>query len=71
MTSKVADAYNKGNDIGTVEVGKLGDFLLLDGNPLEDVRNLESIEAIYKEGRLIDRQALPTRPLVTAPIGTR
>ncbi|MGO4587116.1 amidohydrolase family protein [Arthrobacter sp. 2RAF6] len=70
MTSKVATAYNKGNDLGTVEVGKLGDFLLLDSNPLEDVRNLESIEAIYKEGRLIDRQALPTRPLVTAPIGT-
>jgi imidazolonepropionase-like amidohydrolase len=32
---------------GTVEVGKVGDLVLLDANPLEDISNTQKIRAVY------------------------
>jgi imidazolonepropionase-like amidohydrolase len=43
---------------GTVEVGKNADLLILDANPLEDIRNTEKISALVIRGRLLDRTAL-------------
>ena len=40
---------------GTLESGNLADFLVLDQNPLEDVRNLRSIQAVYIGGKPIQR----------------
>lgn len=66
-TSNVARAYGKIDRIGTIEAGKLADVVVLDADPLADVRNLRSISAVYKDGLEVDRGALPHRPLVTAP----
>ncbi|HZW50280.1 MAG TPA: amidohydrolase family protein, partial [Rudaea sp.] len=38
---------------GTVEVGKRADLVLLDANPLADVRNLRRIRAVVLGGRLL------------------
>jgi imidazolonepropionase-like amidohydrolase len=36
--------------VGTLEVGKDADLLVLDGNPLEDEQNLGRVAAVYKSG---------------------
>jgi hypothetical protein len=43
---------------GAVAPGKLADLLLLDANPLEDIRNTQRIHAVVFDGRYFDRQAL-------------
>ncbi len=39
---------------GTLEVGKAADLLLLDANPLDDIRNTRRIRTVIKEGRIIE-----------------
>jgi imidazolonepropionase-like amidohydrolase len=46
------------NSLGTVETGKLADLVLLDANPLEDIRNTQKISGVFMQGHYFDRQAL-------------
>jgi imidazolonepropionase-like amidohydrolase len=41
------------DDVGTIEVGKQADFILVDGDPLSDVRDLRNVWAVYQGGRRI------------------
>jgi imidazolonepropionase-like amidohydrolase len=41
-------------DLGSIEKGKLADLVVLDRNPLEDIRNSESIGMVMLNGRLYD-----------------
>jgi len=41
--------------VGTVEVGKLADLVLLDDNPLNDIRNTRKIAGVILNGQWIDR----------------
>jgi imidazolonepropionase-like amidohydrolase len=41
-------------DRGTIAVGKRADLLVLDGDPLSDIRNTEKIVAVYHNGRSVD-----------------
>jgi imidazolonepropionase-like amidohydrolase len=41
------------SDRGTLETGKKADFLVLNGNPLDDIRNTTRIDRIYHRGRLV------------------
>jgi hypothetical protein len=43
---------------GTLEVGKRGDVLLLDGNPLEDIRAVRSVQAVSVNGYYLERADL-------------
>jgi len=45
-------------DLGTVAERQIGDLLLLDANPLEDIRNTRRIRAVIQGGRVIDRARL-------------
>ena len=40
--------------IGTLEAGKLADLIVLDRNPLADIRNTDSVSQVMVNGRLYD-----------------
>ena len=46
------------DSLGTVEPGKLADLVLLDANPLVDVKNVKKIRAVVINGRMLDRARL-------------
>jgi len=45
-------------DLGTIEVGKWADLLLLDANPLDDIRNTRKIWRVLQFGQVVDRDAI-------------
>ncbi len=57
-TTKPAEYFNMENELGLVEEGMLADLLLLDDNPLADIRNTLKINAVIRDGKLHDRAAL-------------
>ncbi len=65
-TIKIAEAYKVDKDVGTLEPGKRADLLILDKDPLSAAENYRSIHTILKDGKVVDRGALPLRPMLTA-----
>lgn len=49
-----AEVIGRSGDLGTIEPGKWADMLVLDADPLLDVRNLRRIHRVVKAGRVFD-----------------
>src|SRR5262249_11484503 len=57
-TINPARFLGKANELGTIEKGKIADLVLLEANPLDDIRNTTKINSVVLGGRLLDRKAL-------------
>jgi len=49
-TSLSAEAVGLGDQVGVLEAGKAADMLVVDGNPLKDIRALTRVIGVFKEG---------------------
>ena len=57
-TGGAARILGADKDLGTIEVGKWADLVLLDADPLADIRNTRRIWQVVHDGRLVDRPAI-------------
>ncbi len=62
-TSNAAQALGRERDVGAIAVGRFADIVAVDGDPLADIRELESVDAVVRNGVLIPRDpATPVQP---------
>jgi imidazolonepropionase-like amidohydrolase len=57
-TSHAAEYYGLTEEYGSIEIGKKADFILLSKNPLEDIANTKTIEAVCYNNRWYTRKDL-------------
>ena len=57
-TQTAARVLGASEEIGTIEVGKLADLVILNADPLEDIRNTRKIWMVIQGGVEVDREAL-------------
>jgi len=47
-----------GDELGTVEVGKIADLIVVAGNPLDDINQVRRLRLVLKDGRVVsDKRA--------------
>jgi imidazolonepropionase-like amidohydrolase len=56
-TLEPAEYFGMADSLGTVTPGRIADLILLDADPLTDIRNTRRIRAVVANGRLIDSTA--------------
>src|SRR6185295_11763361 len=52
-TRNAAAVCGVGDELGTVEVGKLADLIVVGANPLDDINNVRRLLLVLKEGRIV------------------
>jgi imidazolonepropionase-like amidohydrolase len=57
-TGAAAEILGAENELGTIEEGKWADIVVLDADPLADIRNTGWIHAVIKGGEIVDRAAI-------------
>ena len=60
-TRNAAAVCGAADDLGTIEIGKLADLIVVAGNPLENIDNVRKLLLVLKEGRIVsDKRAAPS-----------
>ena len=71
----VAQAWRKDKEYGSVEKGKVADFVIVRGEPLKNISDTQNVEAVYMEGKKMDTSFHPDyknpmpRPIEDRPEG--
>lgn len=60
-TVNAAQALGRERDVGAIAVGRYADIIAVDGDPLADIRELESVDAVVKGGVEVARDPAMTR----------
>jgi imidazolonepropionase-like amidohydrolase len=55
-TSNAADLLGKSNLLGSLQPGKYADIIAISGNPLEDIRVLENVKFVMKDGKIYKQE---------------
>jgi imidazolonepropionase-like amidohydrolase len=70
-TGGAANFLGISDSVGTVQAGKLADLVIIDGNPLVDIRSTQSIRAVVVNGRVLDAAERRTILAATARAATQ
>lgn len=57
-TINAAKSLELDDEVGTIELNKQADMVILSSNPLEDIRNTQDIYMVINNGKIIDDDAL-------------
>ena len=68
-TALGAEAIGLDGDLGSIAPGKLADLVVLDADPLVDIRNTNRIRHVMKNGRLYDAETLDETWPRSRPLG--
>lgn len=60
-TVRPAEFFNLQDEMGTIDVGKKADLVLLDANPLDDIANTKKISGVVTKGKYYDGESLLDR----------
>ena len=60
-TRNVGEYFANEDEFGTVAAGQRADLVLLAGNPLEDLANVDAIEGVMVAGRWLPRTEIDRR----------
>jgi imidazolonepropionase-like amidohydrolase len=69
-----AQFLGRGRELGTIAAGKWADIVVLNANPLADIRNIRQVSMVIKKGQVVDTSyhadySIPTpKPKITRPV---
>ena len=55
-TSNGAEALGILDDVGTIEAGKQADMIILNANPIINIRNIGAIEGVIEDGQFFNHK---------------
>jgi imidazolonepropionase-like amidohydrolase len=65
VTINAAEALGLGDKVGSLQKGKSADIVILDKNPLEDIKNLNSVSEVFFMGEYINRGSVKSHKSYT------